>query len=153
MTASDEPYPRPRALRDRLSRRPSLADPPPTLPEPRTPVDERTPEGPAWFLYTANGDQILWSEGLGAMLGQPPTDEVSRQVLTRYVHRDDHARALGALTRAWTGREPVRTTVRLMRADGGWFDVDCRLEPVTDPDGTVRGIRGTVHDVSARERA
>jgi EAL domain-containing protein (putative c-di-GMP-specific phosphodiesterase class I)/GGDEF domain-containing protein len=40
-----------------------------------------------------------------------------------------------------------------MRADGGWFDVDCGLEPVMSPDGTVRGIRGTLSDVSARERA
>jgi EAL domain-containing protein (putative c-di-GMP-specific phosphodiesterase class I)/GGDEF domain-containing protein len=88
------------------------------------------------------------------MLGHPPgQNEVSRKVLVRYVHRDDHAKALGALTQAWTARVPVRTTVRLMRADGGWFDVDCRLEPVKSPDGTVRGIRGTVTDVSARERA
>ncbi len=91
---------------------------------------------------------------LRAMLGHPPAaSEVSRQVLARYVHRDDHAKALGAITQAWTGRGPVRITVRLMRADGGWFDVDCRLEPVNGPDGTVRGIRGTVRDVSARERA
>lgn len=128
---------------------------PPTLPEPRTPADDRTPAaGPAWFSYTATGDQIVWSAPLRAMLGQPPVQhEVSRQVLARYVHRDDHARALGAITRTWTGRTPVRVTVRLLRTDGGWFDVDCRLEPVKSPDGTVRGIRGTIVDVSARERA
>jgi PAS domain S-box-containing protein len=154
MTAPDERFSRSRALRERLSRRPQLADPPPTLPEPRTPVDDRIHDAPAWFTYTAAGDRIVWSEGLGAMLGQSHAEnELSRQVLARYVHRDDHARALGAITRTWTGREPVRTTVRLMRADGGWFDVDCRLEPVADRDGTVRGIRGIVQDVSARERA
>ncbi len=108
----------------------------------------------AWFSYTAAGDQIVWSAPLRAMLGHPPAqDEVSRKVLARYVHRDDHAKALGAITRTWTGRIPVRTTLRLMRSDGGWFDVDCRLEPVKSPDGTVRGIRGTVTDVSARESA
>ena len=122
----------------------------PKLPEQRTPIDER----PAWFSYSANGDRIVWSTALLAMLGHPPMqDEVSRKVLARYVHRDDHAKALGAITTAWTSREQVRTTVRLMRADGGWFDVDCRLDPVKSPDGTVRGIRGTVTDVSARERA
>src|SRR6185295_8094879 len=88
------------------------------------------------------------------MLGHPPTqDEVSLKVLARYVHRDDHAKALGAITQTWTGRAPVRTTLRLMRSDGGWFDVDCRLEPVNGADGAVRGIRGTVTDVSARESA
>ncbi|MGX6602081.1 EAL domain-containing protein [Micromonosporaceae bacterium Da 78-11] len=127
---------------------------PPSLPEPRTPVDDRPATGPAWFSYTATGDQIVWSAPLRAMLGQAPTqDELSRRVLARYVHRDDHAKALGAITQTWTSRTPVRATVRLMRADGGWFDVDCRLEPVKSPDGTVRGIRGTVTDVSARERA
>ena len=128
---------------------------PPTLPEPRTPADDRVPAaGPAWFSYSATGDQIVWSAPLRAMLGQQPVqNEVSRQVLARYVHRDDHAKALGAMTRTWTGRTPVRVTVRLLRTDGGWFDVDCLLEPVKSPDGTVRGIRGTITDVSARERA
>jgi PAS domain S-box-containing protein len=154
MTAPDQRFPLPRALRDHRSRRPRLTDPPPTLPEPRTPLDERTHDAPAWFTYTTAGDRIVWSEGLGTLLGRPPSgDEVNRQVLARYVHRDDHARALGAIARTWTGGEPVRTTVRLLRADGGWFDVDCKLEPVTADDGLVRGIRGTVHDVSARERA
>jgi PAS domain S-box-containing protein len=154
MTAPDERFPRPRALRDRLSRRPRLVDPPPTLPEPRTAGDDHVADSPAWFTYTAAGDEIVWSEGLDDMLGEPPpAREVSRQILSRYVHRDDHARALGAITRAWTGREPVSSTVRLMRADGGWFDVDCRLEPMIGPDGTVRGVKGTMQDVSARERA
>src|SRR4051812_25269078 len=127
----------------------------PALPEPRLPLDDRpVPGGPAWFAYTAAGDQIVWSAALRAMWGQPPhQNEVSRKVLARYVHRDDHAKALGAITQTWTSRVPVRATLRLMRADGGWFDVDCRLEPVKSPDGTVRGIRGTVTDVTARERA
>jgi PAS domain S-box-containing protein len=128
---------------------------PPTLPEPRLPADDRPPTaGPAWFSYSAAGDHIVWSAPLRAMLGQPPVqNEVSRRVLARFVHRDDHTKALAAITRTWTGRAPVRVTVRLLRADGGWFDVDCRLEPVKSPDGTVRGIRGTLTDVSARERA
>jgi PAS domain S-box-containing protein len=128
---------------------------PPSLPEPRPPADDHpAADGPAWFSYTANGDQIVWSSALRAMLGQAPhQDEVSRKVLARYVHRDDHAKALGAITRTWTSETPVRTTVRLMRSDGSWFDVDCRLEPVSGADGVVRGIRGTVTDVTARERA
>ena len=137
---------------------------PPALPEPRPPADDRAAstgagfaapsEGRAWFSYTASDDHIVWSAALRAMLGHPAIqNEVSRRVLARYVHRDDHARALGAITQAWTSQVPVRTTVRLMRADGGWFDVDCRLEPIKTPDDAVRGIRGTVTDVSARERA
>ena len=142
MTAPGERFPRPRALRQRLSRRPAIA---------LRPVEE--PEE-AWFTYAATGDKIVWSEGLGAMLGRPPSaTEISRQVLMRYVHRDDHARALGAITRTWTASEPVPVTLRLMRADGGWFDVDCRLEPLAGEDGRVHGVRGTVRDVSARERA
>lgn len=124
--------------------------PAPRLPGQRSPVDDR----PAWFSYTATGDRIVWSAALRAMLGDPPAyDEVSRTALVRYVHRDDHAEALAAITKAWTTGGPVRTTIRLLRTDGGWFDVDCRLDPVKSPDGTVRGIRGTVTDVSDRERA
>ncbi|BBH66305.1 hypothetical protein ACTI_29900 [Actinoplanes sp. OR16] len=123
--------------------------PPSALPEPRQPVEDRA----AWFTYSAAGDQIVWSATLSAMLGRPPAEkEMTRQILARYVHRDDHAKALGAITEAWTSRNTVHATVRLMRTDGGWLDVDCRLEPMMSPDGTVRGLRGTVKDVTARER-
>jgi PAS domain S-box-containing protein len=181
MTVSDERFPRPRVLRDRLARRPHLTDvadavpieaeevvdvpngrrlsiaepPPPTLPEPRSAAEDRAAQdGPAWFSYLAAGDEVRWSPSLAAMLGRSSIDsDIGRQILTRYVHRDDHATALGAITNAWTGRQPVHTTVRLLRADGGWFDADCRLEPITDPDGVIRGVHGTLRDVSARERA
>lgn len=126
------------------------APPAASLPEPRPPVEDRA----AWFSYTTANDQIVWSAALSAMLGRAPVEnEMTRQVLSRYVHRDDLAAALGAITEAWTSRTTVRSTVRLMRHDGGWFDVDCRLEPMMSPDGTVRGIRGTVRDVTDRERA
>jgi PAS domain S-box-containing protein len=124
--------------------------PPHALPEPRQPADERA----AWFTYTAAGDQLVWSPAFSAMVGRLPAEKgKTRQILARHVHRDDHAKALGAITEAWTSQSTVHTTVRLMRADGGWFDVDCSIEPMAGPDGTVRGIRGTVRDVSARERA
>lgn len=153
MTAPGEGFPRPRALRDRLSRRPRLSPnqgpQQPPLPESRTSADDE-----AWFTYLTDGEEIVWSDALAVLLGSPPRDhEPSSKLLTRHVHADDHAKALGAITRAWTACEPVRTTVRLLRADGGWFDVDCRLEPIAAPDGTVRGIHGSVRDVSARERA
>ncbi|GAB1645258.1 EAL domain-containing protein [Krasilnikovia sp. MM14-A1259] len=149
MTAADERAPRPRALRDRRARRPHPADDG-VVPDQRHPATDE----PVWFTYTVAADTIVWSEGLRVLLGRPPAgNQISQQVLARYVHRDDHARALAAITRTWTGRESVRTTVRLMRADGGWFDVDCRLEPTTGPDGGVTGVRGTLRDVSARERA
>jgi len=152
MTAPEERFPRPRALRDRLSRRPRLS---PNqghqlpLPEPRT-----APDDEAWFTYQAAGEEITWSDALAALLGRPPAaSELSQQILARHVHVDDHAKALSAITRAWTARESVRTTVRLMRDDGGWFDVDCRLDPITDTANAVVGMHGSLRDVSARERA
>ena len=152
MTAPDEPFPRPRALRDRLSRRPRLSlnqGPQLALPEPRT-----SPDDEAWFSYLAADQEIVWSDALSGLLGRPPaSNELTQQLLARHVHVDDHAKAFGAITRAWTAREPVRTTVRLMRDDGGWFDVDCQLEPIVDPDGVMVGLRGALRDVSARERA
>ena len=119
------------------------------LPEPRT-----TPDDEAWFTYLAAGEETVWSDALAKLLGRPPrARELPQQILARHVHVDDHAKALGAITRAWTAREQVRITIRLMRDDGGWFDVDCRLEPIAGPDGAVTGLRGALRDVSARERA
>jgi PAS domain S-box-containing protein len=152
MTAPDERFPRPRALRDRLSRRPRLSPnqgPQLPLPEQRT-----APDDEAWFTYLAPGQEIVWSDALATLLGHPPgSTEPTQQILDRHVHVDDQARALSAITRAWTAREPERMTVRLLRDDGGWFDVDCRLEPVLGPDGAVAGLHGVLRDVSARERA
>ncbi|WP_306206221.1 EAL domain-containing protein [Actinoplanes sp. RD1] len=152
MSASDERFPRPRALRDRLARRPRLAPNaaplPPRLPEARMPVDDEV-----WFLYLADGERMVWSDGLAELLGLAHEGEISHELLGRHVHREDHAKALASITRAWTEGEPVRTTVRLLRADGSWFDVDCRLEPMGGRDGGVTGIRGALRDVSARERA
>src|SRR5690349_2332905 len=152
MTAPEERFPRPRALRDRLSRRPRLTPnqgPQLPLPEPRAPLDDE-----AWFTYLAAGEEIVWSDALAVLLGRPPAgNALSQQILAEHVHVDDHAKTLGAITRAWTAREAVRTTVRLMRDDGGWFDVDCRLEPILDRENAVVGLHGSLRDVSARERA
>ena len=164
MTSAEESFPRPRALRQRLSRKPSLATaltegrqpgghpPRPVVPEPRAAADDDN--GAAWFAYTATDDDVAWSGELGAMLGYPASSrQISRQVLLRNVHREDHAVALAAASRAWTDRQTVLVTLRLMRSDGSWFDADCELQVITDPDGVVHGVRGTVRDVSARERA
>src|SRR4051812_16649875 len=129
VTAPDGNFPRPRALRRRLSRRPRLAAGEPV----ELPVEPSIAAAPeAWFSYAAAGDKVIWSDELRSMLGRIPGEtgdtgdsEISRPVLMRHVHRDDLAVALGAITRAWTAREAVDTTVRLLRADGGWFDVDC----------------------------
>ncbi|GLY97381.1 EAL domain-containing protein [Actinoplanes sp. NBRC 103695] len=143
MTAPDNRVPRPRTLRDATPRRRKTAKPAKNA----VPMD-------SWFSYDATGDTVIWSDGLSTMLGHSlGENEIGRQVLARYVHRDDHATALGAITRAWTTREPVHTTIRLVRADGGWFDVDIRLEPQPGPDGEICGVHGGITDVSARERA
>jgi PAS domain S-box-containing protein len=140
MSAPDGRVPRPRALH--------------TAPS-HTPVGhvESRPRN-AWFSYHAPDNRIVWSEDFGEMLGhQPAEDEPGRQVVARHVHRDDQAMALSAITRSWTTGETVLVTIRLVRADGGWFDADCQIDPIVEPDGTVTGVRGVIQDVSARERA
>ena len=136
MSAPDGRVPRPRA-------------------EPVRPAhNAESQSGDAWFSYHALDDRSVWSEDFGKMLGHRPAENVpGRQVIASYVHRDDQAEALGAITRAWTTAESVQSTVRMIRADGGWFDAECRLDPIVDEDGAVIGIRGVVQDVSGRERA
>jgi PAS domain S-box-containing protein len=124
------------------------------LPEPRMPSDDLAPTEPFWFSYAVDDDQATWSESMARLLGYPPVQgRLSRRALLRNVHRDDRAGALQAVGRAWSRGESVRITLRLVRSDGSWFDVDCRLEVTRGPDGVAQGVRGTVHDVSARERA
>lgn len=140
MSAPDGRVPRPRALHIAPPHRPAH--------------DSESQAHDAWFSYRAPDDRIVWSEDFGEMLGQKPADnEPGRQVVARYVHRDDRATALDAITRSWTTGECVHVTIRMVRADGGWFDADCQIDPIVDADGTISGVHGVVQDVSARERA
>ncbi len=120
----------------------------PEIPKPRA------AQAGAWFSYDAATDEATWSAELSRLLGSPlPSGgEGGRALMLGSVHRDDHAKVLNALATVWTSLEPVVSTLRLVRVDGSWFDVDCRIEAVTGPEGLARGVRGTVHDVSARER-
>lgn len=141
---------RPQALHQWIDRRPY-----PELPAARQPVPAAPgePSG-AWFTYAASTDDATWSPELAVLLGYPPPEGgVGRAAMLRSVHRDDHAHVLDALATTWTRQESVHTTLRLVRSDGSWFDVECELEAVTDDDGHSRGVRGTVRDVSVRERA
>jgi EAL domain-containing protein (putative c-di-GMP-specific phosphodiesterase class I)/GGDEF domain-containing protein len=124
----------------------------PAVPEPRAAAKDS--DGSAWFHYVAERDDVAWSDELGVLLGyRGSAGQISRQVLLRNVHRDDHAVALAALSRAWTDREAVTATLRLVRSDGSWFDADCEMQVTFDGHGAVESVRGTVRDVSARERA
>ena len=131
MSAPDGRVPRPRALH---------------VAPPQRPVrDSESPVRDAWFSYQAPDDRIVWSEGFEEMLGHQPADnEPGRQVVARYVHRDDRATALGAITRSWTSGETVHVTIRMVRADGGWFDADVQIDPIVETDGTISGVRGVV---------
>jgi EAL domain-containing protein (putative c-di-GMP-specific phosphodiesterase class I)/GGDEF domain-containing protein len=177
MTAPDGRIPRPRAWHDEPSRRPASGAPSRAWFSYNAAGDEITfsealgvmlgrgtaPQGHGFSAPSggpgAGSGTAPQGHGFSAPSGGPGAgistapDEAGRQLLTRYVHRDDRARALGAITRAWSAGETVDITVRLVRADGSWFDVDCELEPVAGPDDVVRGIRGTITDVTARERA
>jgi PAS domain S-box-containing protein len=145
------PFRRPQGLRQWINRRPY----PEPLPAQRAP--EPPPSGEpsdAWFTYQAATDDATWSPELAALLGYPPPEGgAGRAAMLRSVHRDDHAKALNALATTWTRQESVHTTLRLVRSDGSWFDVDCELTAVTGADGLSLGVRGVVRDVSARERA
>ena len=141
---------RPQALRQWINRRPYPELPAPRATEPVPPAGDSD----AWFTYEGATDDATWSGELAALLGYPPPEGgAGRAAMLRSVHRDDHAKVLDALATCWTRQESVHLTLRLVRADGSWFDVDCRLDAVLDGDGVSRGVRGTVRDVSARERA
>ena len=149
MSAPDGRVPRPRALRDR-SPSPPLSPPGPSdAASPRTP--RRRPGSPTRPPTTRSSGPTRF----GALLGhRRPPNELSRQVLARYVHRDDHAKALGAITRAVDRRRvrarhgPAGARRRRLVRRG----LPARAGRRT-PTAPCSGVHGTVQDVSARERA
>lgn len=89
-----------------------------------------------------------WTEVTGF-----PVEECLGRPALDFVHPDDRERALGVCQALFTReREYVQHEVRYLTRDGGfrWVEVFARV--TVDDDGTVRGMAGTLNDITERKR-
>ena len=116
----------------------------------------RTAEIAVWELDLDSGE-VWWSDETGFVLGAlaGPAEGRGRleDALAR-VHPDDRASLRAALAEALAGRGPARRVqARLVEDDGSlrWFEA--RGESWVDERGRLRGLRGSVADVTERKAA
>jgi PAS domain S-box-containing protein len=104
----------------------------------------RTPREPGWF-----------SSGFYAIVGRDPAlRALSREAyLGEVVHPDDREDARAAIERALASRSRYEASHRIVRDDGAVRHVESSGEPIVDEQGLVTGLRGTLHDVTARVRS
>lgn len=70
-----------------------------------------------------------------------------------FVHADDRAGAADAMQAAIASKAAYEHELRILKRNGGWWDVLARAVPVLHADGSVREWIGTSMDISARKQA
>jgi PAS domain S-box-containing protein len=107
-----------------------------------------------WELDLATG-AMTWSPEARRLFGPAHESPGERlpEVLGRF-HPDDRAAAEGAIAGAMARPgESHRVEVRALAPDGAVRWLEARGQAWTGPDGAVRGLRGTLLDVTERKRA
>lgn len=103
-----------------------------------------------WELAT---DAVVWSEELDRIVGLPEGTLRSYETFIRRLHPDDRARAEAEIESAVLAGQMFSYEARIVRPDGGVRWIAAHGDAVTDDDGVVRRVRGTVQDVSERKVA
>ena len=109
--------------------------------------------GLAWWEWHVDAGTITWSEGMRALAGRGPDEEVSIQEWLAMVDPEDLA-ASGPLERAAMEHGvPYLHVFRIYLPDGRTRHLQSWTGPLRRPDGTVYGLRGATLDVTERTLA
>jgi PAS domain S-box-containing protein len=106
----------------------------------------------SWTMIPATR-QMLWSREMFRILGHDPDGPVPESAyLLPHVHPEDRQRLMDHVEAARKRAEGYELTYRVIRPDGEVRDVHSRVRAEVAPDGTVRRLLGTLHDITASER-
>src|SRR6266545_3408504 len=87
------------------------------------------------------------------LLGLPP-EEILGRPAWHFVAPEERERSREAVHRKLTGEQPLRMFERVFaRSDGERLVLEIHETQVRDEDGTFRGIRTFLHDITQRRRA
>jgi len=118
-----------------------------------------SPDGPAdapaihrvagRYSYDPRRGTWWWSPELFALHGLPADSTgASTEILLQYLHPEDRARTLAAITGACTEGRPFTVITRIVRADGQQRTLVLLGEPETEADGQVTAVHGTAVDLT-----
>ena len=105
------------------------------------------------WTYNLETMQPEWSEEIFRIWGlDPEKDTPDYEEHSRYIHPDDFPGFAAAAQRALQHGTPYELELRVVRPDGQIRVIITICEPVFGEDGTLKGLRGTVQDITERKR-
>ncbi len=106
-----------------------------------------------WTFDPATG-MPWWSEELYRIYGRDPADgPLPYSEHPKLVHPDDWDWFDATVQATAKSGEPFDITLRILRPDGSVRYINSICQPITDDTGAVIEMRGTIQDVTERERA
>ncbi|HSD93968.1 MAG TPA: PAS domain S-box protein [Syntrophales bacterium] len=105
------------------------------------------------WRYSRDRKQSLWSEEMVRILGLDPRQGAGGfdGILETFVHPDDWPQFHASVRAALDGT-PYGLEIRILRPDGSTRHVFAMGEAELGPDGKVKGLFGTVQDVTERKQ-
>jgi hypothetical protein len=101
------------------------------------------------YRYDLRRSAWWWSPEMAALRGSADdVAEASTERLLEYLHPEDRARTLAALTAACTEARPFTLRIRILRGDGEQRAAVLLGEPETEPDGAVSAVEGLLLDIT-----
>ena len=94
---------------------------------------------------------LIWNRSAEEIFGHAAADTVGRT--TKLVPADRIAESQELFERAISGEIVRGVQVQRLRKDGSMVDVRVAAAPMTNPDGTVRGVAWAYEDVTDRKKA
>ena len=104
-----------------------------------------------WQIEVKTG-KLTWSEQVCHICGVSPKDfTVSRKSYNRLIHPEDRNAARAALRRALKNNESTYMEHRIIRPDGMERLIFQKTVPVTNSEGQVYLLQGTIQDITERK--
>lgn len=109
--------------------------------------------GLAWWEWQVDTGTITWSEGMRALAGRSPSEEVTLADWLALVDPQDLARSAPLEQAALEHGLPYLHVFRINLPDGRTRHLQSWTGPLRGPDGTIHGLRGATLDVTERTLA
>lgn len=103
--------------------------------------------------WDSQKDSISWSEELCKIIGwDPDTPPPIFSELSQYYHPESWRRLQAAVTNSLVTGEPYDLELQFAHADGRFIWIHAFGEPVYTTKGNLRGLHGTIQDISDRKQ-
>jgi PAS domain S-box-containing protein len=113
---------------------------------------ERVAQLGSWESFV-DGDEMVWTDGLYRIFGLEPGCEVTEAAFLERLHPDDRPMVASLVQHSLETREPFKYQTRIVRPSGEIVRVQAYGEVALGPDGQVRGLSGTLMDITERHIA